>query len=329
MPKIVTIGGGTGTFTLLSGLKKYIVDITAIVTMADSGGSTGRLRDEFGYLPVGDVRMALAALSDTNGRNIIRELFLYRFSKGEGLAGHNFGNLFLVALTDILGSEEAAFEYASKVLRISGKVLPVTASRTDIVGVYTDGTTVTGESDIDEPTFADGTEKHIDHIYLDPQVSATKKAVETIQDADLIVLGPGDMYTSMVPNLLVKGIKEALCTTKGKILYNINLMTKYGQTTDFTAQDHVAEITKYIGRQPDYVVMNTSTFSPEVLAHYEKEHEYPVVDNLEEGKGYIIIRENVVAGEVTQKRAGDNLKRSLIRHDSDKIAAVIMRMTDR
>lgn len=329
MPKIVTIGGGTGTFTLLSGLKKYIVDITSIVTMADSGGSTGRLRDEFGYLPVGDVRMALAALSDTNGRNIIRELFLYRFSKGEGLSGHNFGNLFLVALTDILGSEEAAIEYAGKVLRISGRVLPVTASRTDIVGVYTDGTVTRGESNIDEPTFTDGKEKHIDHIYLEPSVSATKKAIETIQEADLVVLGPGDMYTSTVPNLLVKGIKEALGSTKGKILYNVNLMTKYGQTTGFTAQDHIAEITKYAGRQPDFVVMNSSTFPPEVLDHYKKEYEYPVVDDLEDGRGYTIIRENVVAGEVTQRKAGDTLKRSLIRHDSDKIAAIIMRVTDR
>lgn len=329
MPKIVTIGGGTGTFTLLSGLKKYIVDITSIVTMADSGGSTGRLRDEFGYLPVGDVRMALAALSDTNGRNIIRELFLYRFSKGEGLSGHNFGNLFLVALTDILGSEEAAIEYAGKVLRVSGRVLPVTASRTDIVAKYTDGTITHGESHIDEPEFPFDQEKKIDHIYLEPSVSATKKAVETIQSADLIVLGPGDMYTSTVPNLLVKGIKEALCSTNAKILYNINLMTKFGQTTGFTATDHLSEVTKYIGRTPDFVVMNNSTFPPEVLAHYEKEHEYPVEDDLKEGQGYQIIRENVVAGEVTQRKAGDTLKRSLIRHDSDKIAAVIMRMTDR
>jgi uncharacterized cofD-like protein len=326
--KIVTIGGGTGTFTVLSGLKKYppdMVDLTAIVTMADSGGSTGRLRDEFGYLPVGDVRMALAALSDISEgeRNVLRELFLYRFDKGEGLNGHNFGNLFLVALTDILGSEEKAIEYAGKVLRVPGRVLPVTALRTDLVARYTDGTVVKGESHIDEPEFSFEQEKKIEAVYLEPQVAATEKALRAIEQADCVVLGPGDLYTSIVPNLLVSGMQDALVNTSAKLVYVVNLMTKFGQTSGYSMQDHVREIARYAGRVPDVVIMNSTVFPEEILSLYEKEHEFPVVD-MNEDIGCEIVRADIVAKEAVKRKSGDMLKRSLIRHDPRKLAEAVM-----
>ena len=196
---VVVIGGGTGTHTVLRGLKQYQkqLNVSAVVTMADSGGSTGRLRDEFGYLPVGDVRMALVALaSDVDEQEeLLRKLFLYRFDKGDGLSGHNFGNLLLVALTDILGSEEAAIRAAARVLRVRGTVVPVTTEKVDLVATYDDGTQVIGEHNIDEPTTKRAQYK-ITELSITPQASISEAAESTILDADLIVLGPGDLVVA-------------------------------------------------------------------------------------------------------------------------------------
>ena len=226
--RIVTIGGGTGTHTVLRGLKNYQkqVDLTAVVTMADSGGSTGRLRDEFGYLPVGDVRMALAALaSDVDEHEeLVRELFLHRFAKGEGLNGHNVGNLLLVALTDILGSEDAAIRTAGKLLRVQGRVLPVTYDQTDLIATYSDGKVITGEHHIDEPV-PDRHEQHIVDIAVTPGVQVNPAVVEAITTADLVVLGPGDLYTSLLANVVVPGVETALRDTTARIVYVCNLMT--------------------------------------------------------------------------------------------------------
>src|SRR3989344_7509047 len=178
--KVVVIGGGTGTYTVLSGLKKYppdFFDLTAIVTVADSGGSTGWLRDEFGYLPVGDFRMALVALADDNETSaVLRNLFLYRFNKGTGLNGHNFGNLFLVAMTDIAGSEEGAIALASRVLRIRGKVLPVSREKLTLVAAYENGATTRGEAHIDEPDETHDGALRIKNLSVEPAVQATEEA---------------------------------------------------------------------------------------------------------------------------------------------------------
>lgn len=330
--KIVTIGGGTGTSMTLSGLKKYprnLIDITAIVTMMDSGGSTGRLRDEFGYLPVGDVRMALAALSNApnaGDREILRELFLHRFNKGEGLAGHNFGNLFLVALTDILGSEEKAIEYAGEILNISGKVLPVTTGKADLVAEYENGKIIHGETNIDEvPISSDGTQR-IKKLWLEPEVQTTEKVKQAIEEADVIVLGPGDLYTSIIPNLIVGGVAEGLKNTKAKIIYVVNLMTKWGQTYGLTAKDHVDEITKYASRVPDYIFVNSTPLPSEILELYTKNNELPIEDNLTETEEYKVIREDFISSKVAKKSSSDILKRSLIRHDSDKLAKAIVNL---
>src|SRR5690348_10472087 len=208
-PNIVCIGGGTGTFVALSGLKTYPVNLTAIVTMSDSGGSNKRIRDEFGLLPTSDIRQCLIALAAEKGNTgIIRKLFMYRFEKGEGIKGMTFGNLFMAALSDILGSQEDAIQATSKVLRINGSVVPVTFSDTNLYATYENGHTVTEEHFIDEPTH-DG-QLRITDIYLKPKAKANPQALDAIDSADLIVLGPGDLYTSLLPNLLVTGIAKAI-----------------------------------------------------------------------------------------------------------------------
>ena len=326
--RIVTIGGGTGTHTVLRGLKQYQdqVDLTAIVTMADSGGSTGRLRDEFGYLPVGDVRMALAALASDvdHHEELVRELFLHRFSKGHGLNGHNVGNLLLVALTDILGSEEAAIRAAAKVLRVQGRVLPVSTEATDLVAMYSDGVQVTGEHQIDEPE-KERLTHYITRLDVTPRVTAHVRAVEAITEADLVVLGPGDLYTSVLANVVVPGIETALRDTTAKLVYVTNLMTKQGQTSGMGVTEHVEELATYIGRKPDVVLCNITSLPRDLLDTYAQSGEFPVEFNYESDEIAIVPADLLASAEVTTK-AGDVLKRSLIRHDSDKLAKTIVKL---
>ena len=318
-PSIVCIGGGTGTFVALSGLKLYPYHLNAIVTMSDSGGSNKRIRDEFGLLPTSDIRQCLIALSEENGRSgLLRELFMYRFDKGEGISGMTFGNLFMAALSDILGSQEKAIEQTGKVLRISGNVIPVSFTDTNLFAKYENGHIASEEHLIDEPEH-DGTLKIVD-LYLKPHAQANPHAVEAIAKADLIVLGPGDLYTSLLPNLLVSGISEAIKKSKAKKVYIMNLMTKYGQTYNFTAQDHIAVLESYIGKSLDFVLVNTQKYSTEILKKYEDMYEFPVVDDLAEKGYYTVIRKPIVSDEVVEKSKSDTLIRSLIRHDSEKLA---------
>jgi uncharacterized cofD-like protein len=320
--RLVTIGGGTGTHTVLRGLKHYQhkVDLTAIVTMADSGGSTGRLRDEFGYLPVGDVRMALTALASDIDQHeeLVRELFLHRFAKGTGLNGHNVGNLLLVALTDILGSEEAAIRTAGKLLRVQGRVLPVSTNHTDLIATYSDGVTITGEHQIDEPS-ADRLDHQITNLAVNPGVQASDRACAAIAAADMVVLGPGDLYTSVLANVVVPGIETTLRDTTARLVYVANLMTKQGQTSGMGAAEHLEQITKYIGRAPDVLLVNVTRLPAELLSTYAADHEFPVSFNYEADTTRVIPAD-LLASETIATKAGDTLKRSLIRHDSDKIA---------
>lgn len=320
--RLVTIGGGTGTHTVLRGLKQYQnkVDLTAVVTMADSGGSTGRLRDEFGYLPVGDVRMALTALASDIDQHeeLVRELFLHRFAKGTGLNGHNVGNLLLVALTDILGSEEAAIATAGKLLRVQGRVLPVSTDQTDLIATYSDGAVVTGEHQIDEPQ-SDRYSHQIVHIAVSEGVQASTRVQTAIAEADVIVLGPGDLYTSVLANVVVPGVATALRDTTARLVYVSNLMTKQGQTSGMGVSEHLAQITQYIGRAPDVVLVNATRLPTELLATYAADQEFPVVFNYEDDTTRVIPAD-LLASETIATKAGDTLKRSLIRHDPDKIA---------
>mgnify|MGYP000070611555 FL=1 len=327
--RVVVIGGGTGTFVTLSGLKKYPLDLTAVVTMADSGGSNRMIRDEFGYLPPSDVRQGLVALDEdatTGTGEILRKLFMYRFDKGT-VKGHTFGNLFLAALRDITGDQLEAIRQAGKLLHIKGRVLPVSLDDTNLVAQYEDGRVVEGEHEIDEPS--EKGKVHIKKLSLKPPAQILPKAQKFIGMANLIVIGPGDLYTSLLANTVVDGVPEALQKTKAKIAYVVNLMTKFGQTYNFTASDHVQEVEKYIGRKIDYVVFNTQRFPTSILKKYLQEHELPVVNDLAKlTKDHVIIREKLLGSEEIIKASGDVLRRSFIRHDADKLAAVLFKLVE-
>lgn len=324
------IGGGTGTHTVLTGLKQYAdtVDLVAVVAMTDSGGSAGRLRDEFGYLPVGDVRMALVALAGNENEHdeLIRKLFLHRFATNGDMSGHNFGNLFLMALTDILGSEEEAIRAASRVLRVSGTVLPITHEKVELVAVYNDGSTVVGEHYIDEPEMS--SVGRIVSLDVTPKAKINERVVDAFMNADCIIMGPGDLYTSVLANSVISGFKEALGQTKGKVVYISNLMTKWGQTTGMTLSDHVSEVIRYTGRIPDYILANNASLPHDLLERYAGQREYPVLIDAVSTPSVVIVEDLLASEEVVQKK-GDTLKRSLIRHDPHKLAQSIMNILNR
>lgn len=327
---VVVIGGGTGTHTILRGLKHFKdrLNITAVVTMADSGGSTGRLRDEFGMLPVGDARMALAALASDGeeGEMLMRDLFLYRFQNGNGLKGHNLGNLLLTALADRLGSEAAAIAAASHILRIAGTVLPVTTDSSHLRAEYDDGIVVEGEHQIDEP--AVNRQGHrIIKLDLLPEVEINPSVEEVISKADLVIIGPGDLYSSLLANCVVRGVGDAISKSQAKFVYVANLMERLGQTEGMTVNDCLKEIERYVGRQPDVVLINNAPLPEAVVQHYEEtEGTKPVVDDTN-GYSGTIIRTDLISTEEQKQNSADQVRRSLIRHDSDKLAAAIINLT--
>lgn len=323
--RLVVIGGGTGTYTVLSGIKRYPFEITAIVSMADSGGSAKKERDEWGLLPVSDIRKALLALSDEKGREgLLRELLGYRFSKGVGVEGMTFGNLFLVALSHILGSQEKAIEELGKFLKARGEVLPVTLDRTNLIADYDEGVTVVGEHEIDEPDH-DG-RLSVRRIYLLPEPKAYPPAIKALEEADLIVVGPGDLFTSILPSLIVRGILRALRKSKGKKVYILNLMNRYGQTYGFSARRFVESFGEYLDDlEFDHILVNDTPLPENVLRHYaSKERSFPIEDNL--GSDPRVVRGDFLSRKVYQSQRGDPLKRSLLRHDPEKLAKALMRL---
>lgn len=265
--KVVVIGGGSGTFMVLSALRDYNINLTAIVSMADDGGSTGVLRDQYGVLPPGDVRRALVALSQES--KIMRELFNYRFGAGD-LEGHSFGNIFLSALEKISGNFASAVKEASRVLNLKGNVLPVTLDNIRLNAKLADGKMIKGETNIDIPR--GGARAKIEKIWLSPQAKINPEARAAILSADLIVIGPGDLYTSLIPNFLVRGVSLAVKKSKAKKVYVCNLMTKYGETHGFRAEDFVSEIERYLGRGIlDYAIFNNKKPRQKILERYKKE----------------------------------------------------------
>ncbi len=326
--RIVCIGGGTGTFVVLRGLKQYPYGLSAVVSMSDSGGSNKRLRDEFGLLPTSDLRQCLVALADeTGGVGLLRKLFMYRFEKGNGIAGMTFGNLFMAALTDILGSQKDAIRQTGKVLRIKGAVIPVTFTDTNLVATYEDGSVVTDEHNIDEPEH-DG-KVRITNLALQPAATANTDAKQAILEADLVVIGPGDLYTSVLPNLLVEGIADALKQTNGKVVYVMNLMTKFGQTYNFSATDHIRVLESHIGSIIDYVVINNSPLPQEALELYAKSNEQQVINDLPTDAPYQVIAAPLASRALYEKSQTDVLVRSLIRHDSDALAQSLVSLIER
>jgi uncharacterized cofD-like protein len=311
--KIVVIGGGTGVYTVLTGLKNYFEDLTAVVTMADDGGSTGILREEFGILPPGDVRRALVALSASDNK-MLSELFSYRFQEGAGLTGHTFGNLMLTALERLTGNFENAIEEAGKILVTYGRVVPVTLQRPRLFAQLENGQVIKGESNINIPQH-DGYLK-IKRVWLKPAVSVNPNAKKAILESDAVVLCPGDVYTSLIPNLLVKGVREALKKTKGKVIYFTNLMTKFGETNHFRASDFVSVVSRYLGNDVlDYVVVNSAKPNPRRLSNYVKEKSDFVEPDFENFKK-LKIKAMLIKADLIRTRG-------FLRHDPEKLARVV------
>ncbi|MBI4236471.1 MAG: YvcK family protein [Chloroflexi bacterium] len=276
-PHIVVVGGGTGNYNVLAGLKKHSVQLTAIVAMSDSGGSSGRLRDELGQLPPGDVRQCLVALAgDEEQALILRQLFTYRFSAGQGLEGHSFGNLLLAVLTEITGGPERAIEAAARLLNVRGQVLPVTLTRCHLHAVLTDGAVLEGEAAID--TYGGAPGVSIDYVYLTPRAYPYPPALRALEEADLIVFSPGDLYTSLVANLLVEGVADAILHSPAKVVQVMNLMTKPGETDGFRASTFVEEMGRYLGKagRIDYLLLNSEELPARQVKRYERDRAYPV-----------------------------------------------------
>lgn len=316
MKSIVTIGGGTGQFTLLSGLKKYPVKLSAIVSMADDGGSTGKLRDELGVLPPGDVRQCLVALSESD--LVMRDLFNYRFEKG-GLVGHSFGNIFLSTLEKITGSFDEAVSLVGKVLAINGEVIPVTTS--DVRLVYGSGdAAAVGEYAVQDVVIEDP-----DRLRLEPDAKANPKALEAIVKADCIVIGPGNLYCSIIPNLLVRGVPEAIASSRAKVVYNCNLMTKKEHTDGFSVSDFVREIERYVGRgRIDFVTFNNVMPEPELQERYADEGQPVRVDVDQEGaQSFSALPADLISSSIDIQKKSDAVRRTLIRHDPEVLASLI------
>lgn len=308
--KIVVIGGGTGLSVLLKGLKRYTSQLTAVVTVSDDGGSSGRLRAELGVLPPGDIRNCLVALAETE--TLMDKVFQHRFSQGNGLQGHNLGNLLLVAMTDIAGDFVSAIKEVSKVLKVRGKVIPATLEHVVLGAQMADGSIVFGETAIRSHN------QPIRKLFLAPETCLpVPETIDAIMEADAIVIGPGSLYTSIVPNLLVEGIPEAIKSSSAKVFYVSNIMTECGETDDYHALDHVSIIQDYLGEGVlDYIVLNNGPIDEMRLLSYQMEHANPVVlTNRKdlENWGITIIEENLLSNSTWAW------------HDSDKLARVIIR----
>ncbi|MFA5186238.1 MAG: gluconeogenesis factor YvcK family protein [Patescibacteria group bacterium] len=316
--RIVVMGGGTGTFTVLSGLKLHDVDLSAVVSIADNGGSSGILRDELGALPHGDTRRCLVALSSAD--EIMRRAFNHTFSKEGSLKGHKLGNLILSGLEELCGNPLEAVKYAHHILRVQGRVIPVSGQASNLYAELADGTLVEGEHAIDEPS---DPRAAIERCFLDPSVMANPDAVDAIRQADAIVMGPGDLFTSLIPVLLVEGVVEALCESRAKRILVINLVTKHGETDGYKASDFCRVAEQYIGpAKLDRIIVNTAEPSPEILKRYEQAKDQLVVDDL--GDMPRVFRAPLISERTAKKVPGDMVQRSVLRHDPVKLAAAIL-----
>ncbi len=314
--KIVVLGGGTGLFTILRGLKKYTNNITAVVTMSDMGSrkttSTGRLRTDLGMLPPGDVRQCLIALSDSPP--LVSKLFQYRFSKAQGLEGHSFGNLFLTALTKVTGSFEKAVDETGNILSIRGRVLPVTFDQIHLCAKLQNGKTIKREHNVEEHKIKYKSE--IAKLYIEPDAKANKEVLKAIKEADAVVLGPGSLYTSILPNLLVDGMNDAIKNSKAKKIYICNVMTQPGETDGYKVSDHIEKIIKYLGLGVlDFVLINNKKAPEKEYWEYRKKGSDRVRIDDEEMEKYNI---KIIKRDLM-------ISTNLLRHDPDKLARAVMK----
>lgn len=327
MKKVAVLGGGTGTFTVLSSLVNKNYDLAALLTMVDDGGSNKVLRDEFGLLPTSGIRLAMVALSSEP--SLLRELFTYRFSKGTGISGMTFGNLFLAAVADIVGSQEKAIETTSKLLSVKGKIVPVSYEDVKLVAEFENGLKVVGEHEIDEPKH-DG-KMRITNLSTIPKAVISEQAKNEIQNADAIIIGPGDFYTNTIADLIIEGVVDAINRSKAKVIFVTNLMTKYGEAYNYKVSDYLNDLGKYMDiKRIDTILINNDLDYPEgVIEKYKKENSIPVLDDI---KGSSIndkteiVRAPLVLKKVHKAQDGDVLKRSMIRHSQKKLGEALAKI---
>lgn len=313
-PKIVAVGGGTGLSTMLRGLKKYTKNLTAVVTVADDGGGSGMLRRDIGMPPPGDIRHCMEALA--NVEPIMEKLLTYRFTEGS-LAGQSFGNLILAALNGVTGSFEEAVSQMSQVLAISGRVIPVTSADVQLEAVFENGTRVMGESKIYD--FKKQQDCRIAHVNLIPaRPAATAAALEAIEEADLILLGPGSLYTSIIPNLLVEGVAGAIAGSAALKIYICNIMTQDGETEGYTAADHLEALMKHgAPGLVDLCLANSAPVQPGLVEKYRGEDAAPLV----------VDRERIAAmGLELEERPVASQEGSYARHDPDRLASAVLEL---
>lgn len=315
---MVTIGGGSGQFALLSSIRDLErVSVTAVVSMTDSGGSTGRLRDEMGILPPGDVLKCILALSPH--RESARELLLKRFESSERLAGHNAGNMLLTMLSQYTGSFPEGINALCEILNVRGTILPVTVDRATLVARLSNGERVFGERAIDLPR---GNQREkIETVFLVPHhtetISVYPPVIDKISDADLVLIGPGDLYTSIIPNLLVPGVADALRQTPARLAYILNIMTKFGETEEFSGEDFIDVVEKHIGRKIDEIIQNSQRPPPEVVEAYAAQ------------KSIFVDFRDPRWIEETYRLVATNLledSHGLLRHDAVKLAEALRRV---
>jgi len=309
-PKIVAIGGGTGLSVLLTGLKEYTSNISAVVTVADDGGSSGRLRQQFDILPPGDIRNCLVALADAPA--LMRDLFQFRFDTSSEFSGHSFGNLFITVMTRLTGDFEKAIKETSKVLALKGQVIPSTLDKVILVAEHKDGSTTEGENRIPKVG------RPINRVYLKPAQAhqATQEAIKAIEEAQVIILGPGSLYTSIIPNLLIKDISDKIAASGAIKVYVCNIMTQPGETDDYKSSTHLRALINHgHPRLVDYCVVNDGYIPEAVAKRYGQEHSYPVVNDKKniENMGYRVVEDNIGVVE-----------KGVIRHDPFKLTRIIV-----
>lgn len=307
-PRITAIGGGTGLSVLLSGLKEYTSNLSAVVTVADDGGSSGRIREQFDILPPGDIRNCLVALADAP--SLMQDLFQFRFDSSSELSGHSFGNLFITVMTKLTGDFEKAVKESSKVLAIRGQVIPSTLDNVSLAAKYKDGSTIEGENSIPKK------KRPIASVYLKPSdVQPTNEAIKAISEAQAIILGPGSLYTSVIPNLLIRGITDAIVQSPALKIYVCNVMTQDGETDGYSAYDHLKAIIEHSSPKiVDYCIVNSMTISKELLEKYRQDRSFPVYVDIQKIRqvGYRVIEDDII-----------NAK-DYVRHDPQKIARIII-----
>ncbi|WP_100010479.1 gluconeogenesis factor YvcK family protein [Lentibacillus sediminis] len=314
LPRVVAIGGGTGMPVLLRGLKNLPIHLTALVTVADDGGSTGRLREEMAIPAPGDIRNVIAALSDAEP--MLLELFQHRFSVGNGLSGHSLGNLLLAAMTSITGNFNMGIKEISRVLNVKGKIYPISNDNMSLHAEMEDGTMITGESKI--PLSG----KRIKRVFLSPQpVQPLPNAIRAIEQADLVVIAPGSLYTSILPTMITPKIDEAIRNTVGKVVYVCNVMTQAGETDDYTAAEHVRAISSHIGDGAvDAIVVHNEPIRKAVRAMYAEENADPVVYDTDR---LINMGLEIIEGDIIDHT------RATVRHDTEKIAKLLYSIIER